>query len=66
MEKEIIEAFNRIEELWDELFPVEKHRLSRLLIESVVLFKDHMELEIKTGHIASLVRELTTVDPEGR
>jgi site-specific DNA recombinase len=60
MQTEIVEAFNRVEELWDELFPGEKHRLCRLFIENIVLFRDNMEIEIKTNALNSLVSELTS------
>lgn len=60
----IVNAFSNIETLWDELFPAEKHRIIRLVIEKVILFKEHMELEIKTDGITSLVKELEIINGE--
>ncbi len=62
---DITKAFNSIEELWEELFPAEKHRLIRLCIENIVLFKDHMDIEIKTNGIRSLVLDLQLINSEG-
>jgi site-specific DNA recombinase len=57
-EREIAEAFENIEGLWEDLFPVERHQLIRLLVASVEVREDSLELELKTQGVASVVTEL--------
>jgi regulator of replication initiation timing len=57
----ICEAFNSIDILWDELFPVERYRLAHLLIKKVTIFRDNMRIELKTSGIDSLVWEISDI-----
>ena len=43
---------------WDDLFPVERHRLVRLLVEKVELRETGIDMILKTGGLSSLVTEL--------
>jgi hypothetical protein len=47
-----------IEELWQELFPVEQQRITQLLVEGVHLRPDGIEVKMKTEGLHSLIAEL--------
>ena len=57
-ERDIAEAFDNLERLWEDLFPVERHQLIRLMVASVEVREDSLELELKTQGLASVVTEL--------
>jgi hypothetical protein len=44
---------------WEELFPVERNRLLALLLEKVMVYNDHIELELKINGMKTLLRELS-------
>jgi len=52
-------AFQRLEPLWTELFPVEQARIVRLLLERVDLRADSFELRFRSDGLRSLASELT-------
>ena len=60
-EKDISETFQNMDFFWDDLFPMERNRLIRLLVENVEVRETGLDLEIKTNGLASLVKELTGV-----
>jgi site-specific DNA recombinase len=60
--REISGALKSLDELWDELFPVERYRLARLLIDKIIVTKESLRMEIKTHGAASLARELQIQD----
>ena len=43
---------------WDGLYPAERQRLMRLLVEKAVVFKDSLEIEIKTSGMKKLYEEM--------
>ncbi len=47
------------EELWKEATIAELNRLYELLFEKITIFEDHMDLEIKTSSIQSLIEGIT-------
>jgi len=58
-ENEIINYFQNIEKLWDELFPVEQARIINLLIEKVTINENGMDLRIIKDGLNSLANEVT-------
>lgn len=58
-EKDVFESFQNIEVLWEELFPNERNRLIRLLVEKVEIRETGIDLELKTNGLTGLVTELT-------
>ncbi|OGV49488.1 MAG: hypothetical protein A2X49_00915 [Lentisphaerae bacterium GWF2_52_8] len=62
--REISDAFDSIDKLWEELFPIERYRLAHLLIEKITVYKDRMRMELKTYGMASLVKELQAENAE--
>ena len=50
-----LSAFDRI---WDELFPAEQTRLTRLVVEKVTVMSDGIDLVLGTDGVDSVVAEL--------
>jgi hypothetical protein len=50
-----LNAFDRI---WDELFPAEQARLTRLVVEKVTVMSDGIDLVVRTDGVDSVVAEL--------
>ena len=61
-EQDIFTAFEDIHTLWEELFPLEKEELIRLLIQKIEVRTDGLDIEFKADGISSLVSELTTLE----
>jgi site-specific DNA recombinase len=61
-EQDIFTAFEDIHTLWEELFPLEKEELIRLLIQKIEVRADGLDIEFKADGISSLVSELTTLE----
>lgn len=59
-EAEIINYFQNIEKVWDELFPVEQVRIFNLLICQVIITEGSVDLRILKEGLHSLASEITT------
>ena len=57
-EQEVLLALERIEPLWDELFPAEQARIVRLLVDRVEIGEDRAEVRLRMDGLAGLVREM--------
>ena len=57
-EAEVADALHQLEPLWDELFPAERARIVRLLVERVVVGPDGADIRLRVEGLASLVRDL--------
>ena len=57
-EREVSEAFRSVDTLWEDLFPPERNRLVRLLVEKVELRETGIDLELKTQGLTHLIIEL--------
>jgi predicted component of type VI protein secretion system len=57
-EREVVEALQRLDPLWDQLFPAEQARILQLLVERVVVRRDGLEISLRAEGIASLVEDL--------
>ena len=57
-EDEVRDALQKIEPLWDELFPAEKERIVKLLVQEVVVGKDGLLIRLRLHGLNSLVAEL--------
>ena len=57
-EREVAEAFQSVETFWEDLFPLERNRLIRLLVEKVEVRETGIDMELKTRGLTSLIIEL--------
>jgi len=65
-EEEVRTALQRLDPLWDELFPAEQTRVVQLLVERVNLSPDGIDVRLRTEGLANLTAELDAVRPEQR
>jgi site-specific DNA recombinase len=57
-EREVVEALQRLDPLWEQLFPAEQTRVIQLLVERVHVRLDGLELTLRIEGIDSLVDDL--------
>jgi DNA invertase Pin-like site-specific DNA recombinase len=57
-EQEVLLALQRIEPLWDELFPAERARIVRLLVDRVDVRAEGAAVRLRLDGLGSLVRDL--------
>ncbi len=60
-EADVRAALDRLEPLWDELFPAEQQRIVRSLVERVTVGLDGADIRLRVEGLASLVRDLGLV-----
>jgi len=60
-EREVADALRNIDPLWDELFPAEKERIVRLLVEQVVMDTDSMTVKLRPVGLGAVVAEMNAV-----
>ena len=65
-ETEIREALQRLDPLWDELFPAEQERIVRLLVERVTVSDAGAEIKLNLEGLSGLAREITGRGPDRR
>ncbi|ALK08975.1 recombinase family protein [Blastochloris viridis] len=65
-ETEVREAFERLDPLWDELFPAEQARIVQLLVERVDVKTDGVAIRLRTGGLTSLFAEMQSMIPPAR
>jgi hypothetical protein len=57
-EREVVEALQRLDPLWDQLFPAEQARILQLLVGRVVITLDGLKISLRVEGLASLAEEL--------
>jgi len=57
-EAETREALERLDPVWEELFPAEQARLVRLLVERVEVGPEAADIRLRVAGLTSLVRDL--------
>ena len=65
-EGDVRAALERLDPLWDELFPAEQARIVQLLVERVDISTDGADIRLRTEGLTNLVTELRAVRPESR
>ena len=65
-EREVSEAFQSVETFWEDLFPLERNRLIRLLVEKVEVRETGIDMELKTQGMTNLIIELSGLASEAR
>jgi hypothetical protein len=64
-EAEVREALERLDPLWDELFPAEQARMVRLLVERIEVGPTGADIRLRVAGLTSLVRGLGAGAPDG-
>jgi site-specific DNA recombinase len=57
-EREAVEALQRLDPLWDQLFPAEQARILQLLVARVAVRLDGLKISLRVEGIASVVEDL--------
>ncbi len=57
---DVRESLQNIAPIWDELFPSEQQRLLSLMIDKVILYEDHLDIQVRTQGLTSLVKTFKT------
>jgi hypothetical protein len=57
-QREVVEALQRLDPLWHQLYPAEQARILRLLIERIDVAPDGISVTLHGAGIRSLVAEL--------
>ena len=65
-EADVRDALERLDPLWDELFPAEQARIVHLLVERVDVSPDGADIRLRTEGLTNLVTELRAIKPEPR
>jgi DNA invertase Pin-like site-specific DNA recombinase len=65
-ENDVRTALERLDPLWDELFPAEQARIVQLLVERVDISPDGADIRLRTQGLTSLVADLGAIRPEPR
>ena len=65
-ETQVRETLQRLDPLWDELFPAEQARILQLLVERVDVGPDGVDIRLRTDGLASITADLNAVRPERR
>ena len=63
-EAEVREALERLDPLWDELFPAEQARIVRLLVERIDVAADGIDIRLRVDGLGSVFSDL--VGPQQR
>lgn len=57
-EREVIKAVTAFAPLWDELFPAERARIVRLLVERVDMASDGIRVRLRVAGLHTLAQQL--------
>jgi hypothetical protein len=63
-ESEVRVALQRLDPVWNELFPVEQARVIQLLVERVDVSPEGVDIRLRTEGLSSLTAELDAVRPD--
>ena len=63
-ESEVREALQRLDPIWNELFPAEQARVIQLLVGRVDVSPDGLDIRLRTEGLSNLTAELDAVRPE--
>jgi DNA invertase Pin-like site-specific DNA recombinase len=65
-ESEVRAALQRLDPVWDELFPAEQARVVQLLVERIDVGLDAVDIRLRTEGLTNLTTELAAVRPDRR
>ncbi len=55
----------KLDPIWNELFPDEQARIVRLLVDRVEVHPNGMDVKLRSDGLTSLVTEINALDAEG-
>ncbi|HRH78519.1 MAG TPA: hypothetical protein PK129_14325, partial [Cellvibrionaceae bacterium] len=55
-------AMAQLELVWEQLFPVEQARITKLLIEKVVVSPNHLEVKLRANDLDRLIDQIIPVN----
>ena len=58
----IASSFQNMDTFWNELFPIERNRIIRLLISSVTVWEDRIDIEFNTKGMKGVAEELMATE----
>ena len=59
-ESDVVTALAGFDALWETLFPAEQARIARILVNRVTVSSDGLAVDLNTGGLGSVVREMIT------
>ena len=62
----MVDALQRLDPLWDELFPAEQARIVKLLVERVDVSPDGADIRLRTEGLTNLFADLRDSKSEPR
>jgi DNA invertase Pin-like site-specific DNA recombinase len=65
-EGDVREGLERLDPLWDELFPAEQARIVQLLVERVEVSHEGADIRLRTQGLTNLISDLSTIHPQNR
>jgi hypothetical protein len=65
-EADVRQALERLDPLWDELFPAEQARIVQLLVDRVDVGPDGVDIRLRTVGLSTLVADLGAVKADNR
>jgi len=57
-EREVADVLGKLDPIWDALFPLERHKIVKLLVEQITVYENNLDVRIRTDGIHSLIAEL--------
>jgi site-specific DNA recombinase len=61
-EREVRDALGRLDDVWDELFPAEQSRLIHLMVETVSLKTDGLDIRFRGEGLDTVIEELRAIE----
>jgi hypothetical protein len=57
-------AMTQLERIWDQLFPVEQARITKLLIEKVIVSPNNLEVRLRANGFDTLITQINPATPK--
>lgn len=65
-EREVFDALNNFDAIWDNLFPKEQQRLIRLMTESIIVNTDNIKVTLRIDGLSSIIRNINFSRLQGK
>lgn len=57
-EAKVAVAMTRLDAIWDQLFPAERTRILKLMVEKVIVSRDNLEVRLRANGVERVVLEM--------